>query len=85
MPFVLLALVASVPCLPLCAGLISTRWANRHASQMRRIASFLMTTAFLLAIAAAGVLIGNGPIDMAVLAVDAPVPISVDVSRFWDA
>jgi len=79
MPFVLLALVASVPCLPLCAGLISTRWANLHSSHMRRIASFLMTAAFLLAIASTCVLIWNGPIDAAVFQSDFLVPISVGV------
>lgn len=79
MSFVLLALVGSVPCLPLCAGLISTRWANRHSSQMRRIASLLMTAAFLLAVASTGVLIGNGPLDAAIFQSDLLIPISVGV------
>ncbi len=72
-------LVASPPLLLLAAGMISSRWANRHVCAMRNAAVTLLATACGLSVTATATLVLYGPLDVALLAVSWPLPLNAGV------
>lgn len=72
-------LVALPPTLLLMAGLVPSHFANRHVQRFRRAAVTLVGVAFAGALAAAGVLVGFGPLDVPLLAWSWPLPMNLGV------
>ncbi len=71
--------VALPPTLLLAVGLVPSRWANRHRHAMRQAAIGLLAFALACAIVAAAGLVVRGPIDVAFLGGDGPLPLNVGV------
>jgi len=71
--------VAAAPAGLLVAGVIPSRWANRHVRTMRRLATGLSAGALVLAIAASVMLTVLGPLDASFLEGNFLVPLRVGI------
>lgn len=72
-------LVALPPLLLLAAGLIPSRWANRHVGWMRQGAIVLLGVACVASAGAAALLWAEGPLDVALLTWSWPLPMNLGV------
>src|SRR5690606_6530047 len=68
-------LVAASPLCALGAGMIPSRWANRHALWMRRGAISLLIMTFCSALSASILLVWYGPLDIIWLEMSSPLPL----------
>jgi NAD(P)H-quinone oxidoreductase subunit 5 len=76
----LLPLMVALPAsLLLGAGLVSSRWANRHPLAMRRAAVALLLVSCLMSAIAPVLLVAHGPVDVPFLACTRPIPLNVGV------
>lgn len=71
--------VALPPTLLLAAGLLPSRWANRHPALLKRAALFLCLLGCLAAVVAPAWLVVHGPLDAPLLSITQPVPLNLGV------
>ena len=72
-------LVAAPPLLLLGAGLIPSRWANRHVSAMRRSTVVLLAAVLSLSAMATALLVRQGPLDAVLWRLPGPLPLNLGV------